>query len=483
MAVRTQSNPLLATDVYKMGHMEQYIPGCTKVYSYLTTRSSKTFDKSVFFGLQYYLDEYLSQPLTREMGEEFLRYRRMILGGNSREVEDKIMALCNLGYFPLVIKALPEGSLVTPQVPLLTITNTLPEFYWVVGFVESLLLKIWYSSTVATCSYRYRALIEVHWNKCVDPENHFFKQLAVHDFGYRGDSSEEGAAISGGAHLLSHLGSDTVPALPFLEEHYDADVSKPVMLSVPASEHSCMASFGKTDELAAFNHILDTYPTGVVSIVSDTYDVYKVLTEFAISLKPKILARDGITVFRPDSGDPETIICGEKYDYDNPTPQQKGAIQLLWDVFGGSVNKQGYKVLNPKVKLIYGDGMYYERFERTLNRLEIMGFSPENLVIGVGGILRNWSRDTLGYSLKATYIEVGGKGIAIQKDPVTDHGKKSMTGLVGVAKDESGNYIGFDNCTAEQEEDSYLEKVFEDGNIYINETLTTIRERLWPSNI
>lgn len=477
--IRTQKNPLLATDVYKLGHMEQYKPGCNRVYSYLTTRSDRIFNKAIFFGLQYYLKQYLCTPLTRDMGEELLKYREKILGYNSPEVISKVMSLCDLGYFPLSIKSLPEGTKTRPYIPQFTITNTHDDFYWVVGFVESLLLKVWYSSTVATCSNKYRELIEQHWNECVNESNYFFKQLSVHDFGYRGDASEEGAAISGAAHLLSFIGSDTVPSLPFLEEWYNADMSQSIMLSVPASEHSCMESFGKDNELDAFNHMLDTYPTGVVSIVSDTYDVFKVLTEFAEELKPKILARDGVCVFRPDSGLPENIICGEPCEGRPTTPQQKGAIQLLFDTFGGELNSKGYIVLNPKVRLLYGDGMYYERFEKTLIRMEEMGFSPENLVIGVGGILRNWSRDTLGFSTKAVYVEMNHEGEAIFKDPVTDHKKKSAKGLLCVLEDCDGEIWAKDECTWEEENTGLLREVFRDGVLLIDDSLANIRQRLW----
>lgn len=470
-------NILLATDVYKLGHMVQYKPGVNKVYSYLTARSNKNFDKTVFYGLQYYLRRYLTAPITHEMGDELLKYYAKMLGEVPADVENKIRALCDLGYLPLEIKAVPEGTVVPVRNVLMTITNTHPDFYWVVGFVESILLKLWYSITVATCCYTYREVVNEAFANTVDEQMHFLKDFTVHDFGYRGDTSEEGAALSGVGHLLSFKGSDTVPAFPFAVEYYDANIDDPVMFSVPASEHSVMCSFGREDELAAFEHMLDLYPTGIVSIVSDTFNVYRVLTEFAEKMKERILARDGKVVFRPDSGNPEYIICGNP-EADEGSLEWKGAIRLLDEMFGHTVNDKGYKVLNEKVGLIYGDGMYLERYKRTLARLEEMGYAASNLVIGVGGILRNWTRDTLGFAIKATYVEVNGEPQEIEKDPVTDPGKKSLKGLLHLAQDADGNYSTFDCVTPEQEQQGVLRPVFRDGKILVNTTLAEIRERI-----
>lgn len=473
-----RSNPLLLTDCYKLGHMEQYAPGTTKVYSYLTTRSDKTFDKAVFFGLQYYLKKYLSTPLEPWMADEFISVRNSILGSTSAEVEKKIRALCDLGYFPLEVKAVEEGSILGVQNVLMTLTNTRPDFHWVVGFVESLILKVWYPITVASCVFKYRQLVNKHYENTVDADQYFLKDFTVHDFGYRGDSSEEGAALSGVAHLISFLGSDTVPAFNFAREYYHADPTREtIMLSVPASEHSVMCSYLKNNELEAFNQMLNLYPTGIVSIVSDTFDVYRVLTEFAEKLKPRILAREGKVVFRPDSGNPEYIICGDP-NAEPGSNEYLGAICLLDKMFGSTINSKGYKVLNPKVGLIYGDGMYYERYERTLIRLAEMGYAASNLVIGVGGILRNWSRDALGFAIKATYVEVNGEPRAIEKDPITDHKKKSHKGLLSLTWDDEHKYVTRDQCTPEQEEQTMLKVVFRDGVILKEYALDEIRKRV-----
>jgi nicotinamide phosphoribosyltransferase len=445
----TKENPLLALDVYKMGHMEQYIQGCNKVYSYLIARSDKTFDKTVFFGLQYYLKEYLSTPITPELGEEFLVYRKAILGSNSEDVEKKIRSLCKLGYFPLEIKSVEEGTVMPVRNVLMTIVNTNDEFHWVVGFVESLLLKLWYSITVASCCYKYRGIVEKYFNETVDKQMHFLKDFTVHDFGYRGDSSEE---------------------------YYNSKISDPIMYSVPASEHSVVCSFGKEDELASFRNMLRLYPSGIVSVVSDTFNVYRVLTEFAEILKPEILARDGKVVFRPDSGNPEYIICGDPNAVEGSN-EWKGAIRLLDEMFGSTVNKLGYKMLNPKIGLLYGDGMYMERYVRTLERLKEMGYASSNLVIGVGGILRNHSRDTIGFAIKATYIEVNGVPKEIEKDPITDQKKKSHKGLLSLKKNGK-DFITEDRCTWEQEAMSELKTVFKDGKLLRETDLQTIRETI-----
>jgi nicotinamide phosphoribosyltransferase len=470
----TAENPLLATDVYKMGHMEQYAPGTSQVYSYLVARSDKNYDRSVFFSLQYYLDRYLTVPLEPWMADEFLNARRMILGSNSQAVEEKIRALCALGYWPIEIKAVPEGTVMPVKNVLMTMTNTVAGYGWAVGFLESLIIKLWYPTTTASTSFKYRSLVDRYYEQTVDEEGYGGREFAVHDFGYRGDGSEEGAMLTGAAHLLSFVGGDTVPALPFIVRYYQGDYKSLLLASVAASEHSVMCSFGRDDEIGAFEHMLDLYPSGIVSIVSDTFDVYRVLTEFAEHLKPRIMARDGKVVFRPDSGNPEYIICG---DPDAPvgSNEWKGAIRILDEVFGSTVNGKGYKVLDPHVGLIYGDGMYYERYERTLKRLEEMGYAASNLVIGVGGILRNHSRDTMGFAIKATYVLVNGEHRDIEKDPITDSGKKSHKGLLVLEQDQAGNYVTTDQVSWERESTGLLKTVYQNGQVTRRYTWTEVR--------
>lgn len=471
----TNQNPLLACDEYKCGHMEQYAPGTSKVYSYLTCRSGKTYTKSVVIGLQYYLMEYLTIKLTPEMGEEFIENQVAILGSCSENVKSKIRALCQLGYFPVEIKAVDEGTILPVRNVVFTVTNTLPKFYWVPGFIESLLLKVWYPIVVATTSFHYRELVEMFFKDTVDEDQHGVKPFQVHDFGYRGDSSEEGSALSGIAHLASFLGSDTVPARKFAQKYYKA--TEPIMLSVPASEHSVMCSFGRENELDGFKHMLNIYPTGIVSIVSDTFNLWNVLTNFVVQLKEQIIARNGKVVFRPDSGDPEKIICGDPSAKEG-SPEWYGAIHLLDSVFGSTINSKGYKVLNPCCGLIYGDAMYLARYSRTLQRLKEMGYAASNLVIGVGGILRNHSRDTLGCSQKATYVEVNHEPREIEKDPITDPNKKSHKGLLRLTWDAENGYVTEDQVTPSEEQMGLLQTVFKDGVITREFTLSEIRGKI-----
>ena len=478
----TFMNPLLGTDVYKMGHMEQYKPGTTEVYSYLTARTDRTYKHTVFFALRYWMKTYLTRKLTPRMGEEFLENRKAILGSNSPEVERKIRALCELGYFPIEIKAVKEGTVMPVRHVLMTIRNTHPDFEWVPGFLESLILKIWDAISTASCSFTYRQIVNAMYKRTVSDELMFLQEFAVHDFGYRGSKSEEEAAITGGAHLLSFTGSDTVPSREWLIRNYGADRNTPFILSVPASEHSVMCSFGRDDEIEAFRNMLRLYPSGLVSIVSDTYNVYTVCSKdgFAGALKDEILARPegSKVVFRPDSGDPEKVICG---DPDAPvgSKEWKGVLRLLEEVFGSEVNSKGFKQLNAKVGLIYGDGMYLARYVRTLARLEEMGYAASNLVIGVGGILRNHSRDSMGFALKATHVVNGGVSVDIEKDPITDPKKKSHKGLIYLTREIDGEYITIDECSEDEERGGLLEVVFRDSELVGEEQIyTDIRARV-----
>lgn len=460
------------TDVYKLGHMRFYPEGTTKIYSYLCARSKKKSEYAVFFGLQYYLKEYLSKPITQADAAEFLEYHSMILGPAPQETVDKINALATLGYLPIEIKAVAEGTVIDNQNVLATVTNTHPDFAWVVGFFESLLLKVWNTTTVATLSHKFKKLVVERAAKTSDSE--FLVPFLVHDFGYRGVSSEETASLSGAAHLVNFCGTDTVPAVKMLKEVYSGEGL--IGASVPASEHSIMCAYGYENELGAFNAMMDKNPTGIVSIVSDTYNFWNVMTEFTSKLKDKILTRDGKVVFRPDSGDPKLILCGD------PTapagsPESKGAILLLAEQFGTTTNSKGYKELNPKVGLIYGDGMYYDRYVDILNTMEAMGFASTNLVIGVGGLLlQQHNRDDLGFAFKATFAIVNGQERILFKDPITDSGKRSHKGLMMLEK-VGDKYVTRDQVTEDEEARGELETVFINGKILVETDLTTIRDR------
>lgn len=473
------NNVLLKTDSYKMSHMLFYPEGTNKVYSYLTARSDKKIPYTVFFGLQYYMEEYLSQKITNKMVDEFLEVYRDINGYDNPDVTQKMRNLAELGYFPIEIKGVKEGTVMPVKNVLLTITNTNPNFAWCVGFVESLILKLWNTITVASYSMKLRELCEKYAEQTCTSNAHVDWQ--VHDFGFRGCSSEETAALSGAAHLINFRGTDTVPAVQFLKDYYKG--SGLIGMSVPASEHSVMCAFGQENELDAFKNMLKVNPAGIVSIVSDTYNLWNVLQNFAVQLKSQIEAREGKVVFRPDSGNPELIICGDP-DAEEGTPEALGAIRILDQVFGSTVNNKGYRELNPKVGLIYGDGMYFERFERILTKLEGMGYATSNLVIGVGGLLlQQHSRDDQGFAIKATYCEVNGEAREIVKDPITDPGKKSHKGLIALFKDSgTRNYHTEDQCDVEMEKSGELEPVFCNGIILRRTTLDEVRKRAYSND-
>lgn len=469
-------NTLLATDVYKLGHMRFYPEGTTKIYSYLVTRSSKKFDKVVWFGLQAFIKDYLLWPITPEDAREFFEYYEMILGPVPRDVVENINALAALGYWPVSIKAAPEGSVIDVRNVLMTMTNTHPDFAWTVGFLESLLLKVWNTSTVATSSLGFRRLFQRYADETASDQAAQMVPFQVHDFGYRGCSSDETAALSGMAHLTSFLGTDTIVAVKAAKEFYDA--KPPIGLSVPATEHSVMCAFGREYEQAAFERMLDQNPKGIVSIVSDTYSIWNVATRILPSLHDLILARDGKVVIRPDSGEPKLILCGDPAELPG-TPAHKGLIRLLDELFGSTVNKKGYKELNPKIGIIYGDGMYYSRIADILGTIKEMGYATTNLVIGVGGILlQQHNRDDMGFAIKATFAIVNGEERELLKDPVTDPGKRSHKGLVKLTKTSEGVYTTTDRCSAIEETTGILRTVYQDGVLTHETSFEDVRNRI-----
>jgi nicotinamide phosphoribosyltransferase len=328
----------------------------------------------------------------------------------------------------------------------------------------------------------------------------------------RGMDSVDAVISSGLGHLTSFLGSDSLPTIYGARKYYNATAQ--VCGSVNATEHSVMCAGGKEDEVDTFRRLLETYPIGILSVVSDTWDLWKVCTEHVVTLKEEILARDGKLVIRPDSGDPVDIICGANItktnihgDNDvitylgkvaeiNPTdeylnkPEVKGVIELLWDVFGGTVNEQGYKVLDPHIGAIYGDSITIDRAEEICKRLEAKGFASTNIVLGVGSFTYQYNtRDTFGFAMKATYVEVNKpkfkgdfnpEGREIFKDPITDDGtKKSATGLLAVFENEiNGSYELHDHCDWNTESSSELKVIYQDGKFAIRVTLEEIRSRL-----
>lgn len=475
--------PLLLKDCYKIGHVHQYPKGTEYVYSNLTPRSSRinNIDKVVVFGLQYFIKSYLQDAFNLaffdqakdDVVDEYRLITEKILG--SKIDVTHIEKLHDLGYLPLHVKALPEGSLCPMRVPLLTVTNTHPDFYWLPNMIETILCAtVWQPITSATIAFEYRKILQKFAKQTSD--NADFVQWQGHDFSFRGMSSVLSAMTSGAGHLLSFTGSDTIPTIAFLEEFYNCDIEKDLICgSVPATEHSVMSMGGKESEIETFERLLDLYPTGVLSIVSDTWDYWKVITEFLPKLKDKIMSREGKLTVRPDTGNPVEIICGTKCG-DKSSPEYKGTIQLLWDIFGGTVNSKGYKELDPHIGCIYGDSITIDRCYQICRNLADAGFSSTNMVYGIGSYTYQYNtRDTFGLAMKATYGVINGNGYNIYKDPKTDSGlKKSAKGLLRVNED----YTLSEECTPEEEQDGLLETVFFNGKLMRDDSLSGIRHRL-----
>ena len=487
------TNPLLLTDFYKTIHHMCYAENMTKLVSYWTPRMSRkeNMNKVVMFGLQPFLKKYLIEYFNenffkRDKEEVIKEYKRVIsktmgsLAADTKHIEK----LHDLGYLPIEINAVEEGERVNIKTPMIEITNTHPDFAWLVNYLETFMsCHIWQPMTSATIAYRYREIIEEYYEKTEDKAS---INKACGDFSMRGFSSLESAEISSCGHLLSFVGTATIPSILFLEKYYNADIDKEVVgLGTPSTEHSVMCSYGKDEERAYRRLITEVFPSGILSIVSDTYDYWNVITNLLPKLKKEILNRDGKVVIRGDSGDPVKIICGDN-DAEKDTPEYKGTVELLWDIFGGEGNSKGYKVLNSHIGTIYGDSITVERCEEICKRLTEKGFSVSNCTFGIGSYTYQYNtRDTFGFALKATHAVIDNKEMFIYKDPKTDTGKfkKSQKGMCYVYKD-GDDILYKDELTIEERNNlkgNLLKPVFKDGKLLKDFTLKEIREKLHPN--
>lgn len=454
-------NILKMTDSYKVTHKNAYHKNIETIYSYLESRGG-VFEKTVFFGLQYYLDKFLKGvQVTKEKIDEAEKFWEAHFGRKdcfNREGWEHILNNHG-GVLPIKIKAVKEGTLVPVSNVLMTIENTDPKCFWLTNYVETLLMKVWYPITVATQSYYIKQNILKALEKSGNPELVSFK---AHDFGYRGVACEEMARIGAAAHLLSFMGTDTVAGIDFLQENYGAGMCG---FSIPATEHSIMCSFGRENEIEACENFLDAYPDGLIACVSDTYDIYNACANiWGGVLKEKVLARNGTLVIRPDSG-----------DYFEVIPK---VLEILWDKFGGTVNAKGYKVINDKVRVIQGDGMNFNSIIELYNHIISLGWSADNLAVGSGGgLLQQVNRDTCKFAIKASAAVKNGKWIEIYKEPITDPGKKSKTGTLRLLKDTLGQYytdkIDFVKWRFNYEDE--MDTVFEDGRVLRTQTLDEIK--------
>lgn len=476
---------LFQTDAYKLAHIQQYLLAgdVSRVYSNYTNRKSRIpgIDKVVHFGLQAAIQKHLvdafepffaaDEDLVASLYEERLT---AILGPNTVG-SDHIRALHRKGYLPLKFSAVLEGTLVPIGVPSFTVENTEPEFFWLTNYVETVLSSaVWSPSTSATIANHYRGILERA--ATVSGEDPSAVDFQCHDFSYRGMSSSDSAASSGAAHLLSFTGSDSLVSFDWIDRYYGGHY---VAMSVPATEHSVMCTgIEKLGEQELFKRLLDLYPSGLLSVVSDTFDLWRVLTEYLPALKDQILARDGKLVIRPDSGDPEKIICG---DPDAPfnTPAYWGVVRLLELHFGSTTNKAGYRVLDSHVGVMYGDSITPERAKAITDRLRKQGYASTNVVFGVGSFTYQYNtRDTFGSAMKATWAEVDGEGVNLLKDPITDDGtKKSATGRLAVLDTPNGLVLK-QKASHSDEQWSLLEPVWQNGKFVQWQSFSNVRDVL-----
>ena len=464
-----EDNIMINSDSYKVSHHKQTPEGTEFVESYLESRGGE-YDYSVFYGLQYIIKKYLvGQVVTKEyidMAEMFWNAHFGYKGLFNREMWEHILNKHN-GYLPIRIKAVPEGTVVPVKNVLMTIKNTDKKCASLTNFLETQLLQIWAPITVATNSRTIKVeLVKrlIKTDSLTLDEAILIADYMLQDFGFRGTSSLESAAILGAAHLISFKGTDNVPGIVLLMNYYNAEMCG---FSVAASEHSTATPWGRGDgEKQYLMNMLTKHPNAIVSVVADSYNVYNFvdMSGTDTEIKHMILDRDGKTVFRPDSGDPVEV--------------NRKLINNLWNNFGGTINENGYKVLNSKVGIIQGDGIDKNTIIDLLDMLEQEGFSASTLVYGSGGgLLQKFNRDTKKFAIKCSSMIINGKEVDVQKDPITAPGKKSKTGRLKLVKTNGEFHTITSNTPGFEEAVDELVTVFENGKLLVEYTLDEIRER------
>ena len=480
---------LMDTDAYKLDHRRQYVPGTEFVYSNLTARGSRIagVDWTVFFGLQAYLRDLVQRWdrfFTADVDAVCQAYEQRVtdIVGPNGVGSDHIRELHAYGRLPLRFRALPEGTVTPIGIPYLTVENTDPRFFWLTNYIETdMSAALWQPITSASTAWRNRQLLDERARSCgVDTAA---VDWQGHDFSARGMVGMAAAAASGAAHLLSFTGTDSLSALDWIDDYYPGSPAGTVIGgSVPATEHSVMTAGGRDGELATFDRLLDLYPSGIVSVVADSFDLWEVLTSFLPQLKAKILARDGKLVIRPDSGDPELILCGDR-SAPVGSPQWMGVVNLLAEVFGTSTNAAGFKELDPHIGVIYGDSITFERADSITENLMRQGYASTVPVFGFGSFTYQFvTRDTFSLAVKATWVQVDGEGRDIFKDPVTGAGKRSAKGRLAVLGGMDGSLELVEQASADQEDNSRLRVVFDDGAfVGTPATFADVRDRLRTS--
>jgi len=456
-----ENNIITIADSYKVPHFLQYPPGTENVFSLLESRGG-VFSEVTFFGLQYILKRFLVGTIVTERKIAKAKRRFAAHFGTTAFFNEEgwrdIIRL-HSGRVPIIIKAVPEGTTVPTGNVLMTVEVTDKRFSWLTSYLETILSQVWYPSTVATQSREMKKVVLKYLEKTGDPSLIDFK---VHDFGFRGSTTVESAGIGGAAHLVSFMGTDTLAALDVAEDFYHEESAG---FSIPAAEHSTITSWGRMHEADAYRNMLEKFPTGLVAVVSDSYNVYEACKHlWGEELHDEVLARDGTLVVRPDSGNPPDVVVV--------------VLNILGSRFGYTVNEKGYKVLNPKVRVIQGDGIDYEMLDKILAAMKIAKWSADNVAFGSGGgLLQKVNRDTQKFAFKCSWIEVDGVGRDVMKDPVTDPGKRSKAGRLVLVKVDNVYKTMSEEQAASMGLENELVVVFKDGELMVDHTFAEIRAR------
>ena len=410
--MKLAKNLILNTDSYKVSMFKQYPAGTTGVYSYIESRGGR-YDRTVFFGLQAFIKEYLLDPITQadiEIADEILTaHGEPFNRAGWQYILDK-----HNGFLPVVIRGVPEGTVVPVKNVLATIENTDPECFWLTTWLETALLRaIWYGTTVSSQSKFIKNIIAEYLEKSGDPTTIGFK---LHDFGARGVSSMESAGIGASAHLVNFMGTDTITGILYAHEYYNAGIAG---FSIPAAEHSTITSWGRAGEVKAYSNMVTQFgvPGALLAVVSDSYDIYKACELWGTELKQQVIDSGATVVIRPDSGDPIEVL-----------PKM---FRILGETFGYTTNDKGYKVLN-NVRVLWGDGINQLSIKSIYGVLvDVRGWSADNIAFGMGGaLLQGIDRDTQKFAMKCSSAEINGEWVDVFKDPITDSGKASKKGRV-----------------------------------------------------
>ena len=464
------SNLILNTDSYKASHWLQYPPGVDATFFYLESRGG-VYERTLFFGLQSILKEYLGKPVTAAMIDEAKAFFPEH-GEPFNEAGWQHIVEVHGGRLPLRIRAVDEGTVVPTHQALMTIESTDPACFWLPSYVETMLMRVWYPVTVATVSWHVKQTIREYLDKTSDdPAAEVLFKL--HDFGSRGVSSAESAALGGMAHLVNFRGTDTVLGVLAAREYYGEAMAAH---SIPASEHSTITAWGKDREIDAYRNMLRQFakPGSVIACVSDSYDLFHAVKElWGEALRDEVIASGATLVVRPDSGDPADIV--------------HQTLSMLNAAFGSTVNGKGYRVLN-HVRVIQGDGVNPDSIRAILERITHARYSADNIAFGMGGaLLQKMDRDTQKFALKCSAARIDGTWTDVFKDPVTDHGKASKRGRLTLARHrEYGTFktVALANGAIEGDAealgngwDDAMETVWENGALVRDWTFAEVRKR------